>query len=103
MANVTDIKNGICDEVFVELEAMKDKLAVLREKVECSYPAEDTFLGLQERHLYELAEQIEWRLQILSHACPYDWKGSADFEDNIVSVGPAEKFDTDFSGGYIGG
>jgi len=59
--------------------------------------------GLFDRHLSELVDQVDWKLQILSHTCPYDWKGSDEFGENTVSVGPAEKTAIDFSGGYIGG
>jgi hypothetical protein len=103
MANVKDIKIGICDEVYTELEGMKERLETLKEKFQRAYPVEDKLSGLYNRHLHELAEQIEWRLQILSHACPHDWKGSADYEENTVSVEPQKTFETDFSGGYVGG
>jgi hypothetical protein len=103
MANVKDMRKGICDDVYTELAGMKEKIEALTEKLKRTYPAEDALSGLYSRHLHELAGQIEWRLQILSHACPHDWKGSEDYEENIVSVGPPEKFETDFSGGYVGG
>ncbi len=55
------------------------------------------------RHLSELADQIEWKLQILSHSCPVDWKGSAEYAE-IAEVNTMEKsVDLDFSPGYVGG
>ena len=105
MATVKDIKKGFCDDIYTELAGMKEKIEVLQSKLTRSYPAEDELFKLYDRHLHELVEQIDWKLQILSHACPHDWKGSAgtEYEENSVSVGPAESFDKDFSGGYIGG
>lgn len=105
MATMKDIKKGLCDEVYTELAGMKEKIIALQNKLARSYKVEDEIFGLYDRHLHELVDQIEWKLQILSHACPYDWKGSAEaeYEENTVSVGPAETFETDFSGGYVGG
>ncbi len=105
MATLKDIKKGLCDDVYTELAGMKQKIVALQNKLARSYKAEDDILGLCDRHLHELVDQIEWKLQILSHACPYDWKGSAEveYQENTVSVGPAETFETDFSGGYVGG
>jgi hypothetical protein len=55
------------------------------------------------RHLSELADQIDWKLQILAHSCPVDWKGSADYEE-IAEVSTLEKSgDVEFSPGYVGG
>jgi hypothetical protein len=56
-----------------------------------------------QRHLKELAEQIEWKLQILSHACPFEWEGSREKVESIVSVQPEVPKGPDFSGGYVGG
>ncbi len=105
MAAVKDIKKGVCDNVFSGLSDVKKRIEVLRDDLARTYKAEDKLSGLYERHLGELVEQIDWKLQILSHACPYDWKGSADveYEDNTVSVGPADISMPNFAGGYLGG
>lgn len=108
MAMVKDAKKakGICDNVFTELSGMQKKIMALRDDVTRTYGIENDLIGMFERHLHELADQIEWKLQILSHACSYDWKGSSadEYTENVVSVGPAEKpAGPDFSGGYLGG
>jgi hypothetical protein len=103
MGAVKDIKKGVCDNMFSGLTDAKKKIETMRDDLARTYKAEDKLTGLYVRHLGELVEQIEWKLQILSHACPHDWEGSAEYDENTVSVGPAEKFETDFSGGYIGG
>jgi hypothetical protein len=104
MATVKDINKDFCDDVFTELSGMKKRIMDMRDNLARIFGAEGDLFGKYERHLCELADQIEWKLQILSHACPYDWKGSAEYAENIVSVGPAEKApETDFSGGYLGG
>ena len=103
MATVKEIKKGYCDEVYTELSGTKNKILSMRDKLARTYPAESELSVLYDRHLCELTDQIEWKLQILSHACPYDWKGSAAYEDNAVSVGPADTSTPNFAGGYLGG
>ena len=103
MATVKNIKKDYCNEVFTKLSGMRDRLVRMRADAARTYAGEARLFGLFDRHLGELVDQIEWKLQILSHACPYDWKGSADYEENPVSVGQVEKTTTDFSGGYLGG
>jgi hypothetical protein len=105
MAAVKDIKKGVCDNLFSGLSDVKKKIEALRGDLTRTDKGDDKLTGLYERHLGELIDQVEWKLQIMSHACPYDWAGSAEaeYDENTVSVGPAEKFETDFSGGYIGG
>ncbi len=95
---------SFCDEVYTELTDMRMKLMTMNDELSVNYgdetPPYDTF----RRHLVELADQIEWRLQILSHACPYDWKGSKEKVESVVSVPQAEKTgEPEFSGGYLGG
>jgi hypothetical protein len=103
MATAKNISKSICDETFSELENVKDKIRALRSHLVRDYAGEEKILGVYERHLSELIEQIDWKLQILSHSCAYDWKGSSEYEENVVSVGPAEKTIEDFSPGYVGG
>jgi hypothetical protein len=103
MATVKNIKKDYCDDVYTELSGMRDRIMRMREDLARTNAGEAHFFELFDRHLGELADQLEWKLQILSHACPYDWKGSAGYEENRVSVGQVEKPITDFSGGYLGG
>jgi hypothetical protein len=105
MATVKEINvKGFCDAAYTELSGMKKKILDMRDDLAHTYGAETKVFGMYERHLRELADQIEWKLQILSHACPFDWKGSVEYAENIVSVGPAEKApEIEFSGGYLGG
>ncbi len=103
MASVLNVKEskGFCDEVFTELSAMKRKLVELKERSSAGGMQEGIEGGKFGRQLAELAEQIDWRLQILSHSCPYDWRGSVDYEGAQVE---AEKVkDVEFSPGYLGG
>jgi hypothetical protein len=105
MATVKNIKlTNYCDDVNNELVGMKSRIDALREDVKKAYGAESPVTHEHERHLCELSDMIEWKLQILMKVCPFDWKGAEqDFEDT-VSVGPDKSLETsEFSGGYIGG
>lgn len=103
MATKKDIKRDLCDDVYSELSGIKEKLLAMRDDLARTSGVETNVLGLFDRHLGELVEQVDWKLQILSHVCPFDWKGSSGYEENTVSVGAVEKTSTDFSGGYLGG
>ncbi len=103
MATAKRIGKNICDETYSELENVRGKIVALRGHLVRDYAGEGKVLEVYERHLSELIDQIEWKLQILSHSCAYDWKGSTEYEENTVSVGPAEKSEEDFSPGYLGG
>ncbi len=102
MGSVSDVKKtkDICDLVYTELDGMKNKIVLMREHISKSYGADSYVSTIYDRHLAELVDEINWKLQILSHSCPYDWKGSADFE-GAVQVEDSEK--PEFSPGYLGG
>jgi len=103
MGTTKNIKKGLCDDMFNELSDIKEKLVAMRKDIARTNGVEAKVSGLFDRHIGELVDQVDWKLQILSHACPYDWSGSADYEENTVSVGAVEKTINDFSGGYLGG
>jgi hypothetical protein len=109
MGTVQDIKHttvkSFCDEVYTELAGMRMKIITMSDDLSMAYGDESKPLDTFKRHLEELAGQIEWKLQILSHACPYDWKGSKEAVETTVSVRQPETKEEgpDFSGGYVGG
>jgi hypothetical protein len=105
MASVMNVKEskGFCDEVYTTLADMKKKILELKDRSVAKSPGEDIEGGMFGRHLSELADQIDWKLQILSHSCPVDWKGSEDYEET-AQVDTIAKFgDVEFSPGYVGG
>jgi hypothetical protein len=105
MASVKDISvKAFCDDVYTELAGMRMKLLTMIDELSISYGEEGQPFKNYHRQLTELADQIEWKLQILSHACPYDWKGSVEKVETVVSVRePDVSGGPDFSGGYVGG
>jgi hypothetical protein len=108
MGSVLDLKDptvkSFCDVVYTELAGMKMKILALSDDLSMAYGDDSEPNLMFKRRLGELADQIEWKLQILSHACPYDWKGSKEAIESIVSVRQTETVEgPDFSGGYLGG
>ncbi len=101
MATIKDAKvRNYCDAVDKELSGMKEKITMLLENVRGTYGEESEIFRAHERHLAELADFIDWKLQILMKACPFDWKGRDKDVESTVSVSPSG---TDYSGGYVGG
>lgn len=95
---------SFCDEVYTELAGMRMKILTMTDELSTTYGEETAPFNTFKRHLGELADQIEWKLQILSHACPYEWKGSKEKVESTVSVRePDIAQGPDFSGGYVGG
>ena len=95
---------AFCNDVYTELAGMRMKILMMSNDLVETYGEESRPLNTYKRHLNELADQIEWKLQILSHACPYDWKGSAENIETVVSVKQTDTAEgPDFSGGYLGG
>lgn len=103
MATVTDVKGGkaFCDAVYQELSGMKKKILELKSR-SAGEGGEKAIISVFERHLGELADEIDWKIQILAHSCPYDWAGSSEFEHD-VQVNPVEGARDEFSPGYVGG
>lgn len=106
MGSVLNMKESkiFCDEVFTQLTSMREKVIELKTRSSVGGPVTDIDGGKFVRHLTELADLIEWKLQILSHSCAFDWKGAAEYEADAQVNGMSKAPDSDtFSGGYVGG
>ncbi len=106
MASVLNVKESkeFCDDVYTQLTDMKKKIIKLKDRSIAGEPESDTDGGKFGRQLSELADDIEWRLQILSHSCPYGWKGASEYEGDAQVDEFDRAPDSDsFSAGYIGG
>jgi hypothetical protein len=105
MASLMNVKEskGFCDEVYTRLADMKKEILELRDQSVARSPGKDIEGGMFVRHLSELADQIDWKLQILSHSCPVDWKGSADYTETAQVNAVEKPGDIEFSPGYVGG
>jgi hypothetical protein len=104
MATRQTIKKQDCDDVLSELSYMIQNIYDLRDHFVKTYGRESEEGRIHERHLTDIAEYIDWKLQILTAACPFDWKGLGDDVQSVVSVNqPGVPAGPDFSGGYVGG
>lgn len=105
MASLMNVKEskGFCDEVYTRLTDMKKQLIELRDRSVAKSPGIGIEGGMFGRHLGELADQIDWKLQILSHSCTIDWKGSAEYEEIAEVNTMVKSADAEFSPGYLGG
>src|SRR5512139_1202600 len=108
MATANEIKEkAYFEDVYRELEGLKTRLYVLREELARTYGIDSPTLLAHDRHLVEMAEYIDWKLQILEKGTPFDWKTAKGGRLNIqsdVSVQVTEGMaEPEFSGGYLGG
>jgi hypothetical protein len=105
MASVMNARESaaFCDEVYTELTDMKKRIIELEHKSVAKSPGKDIEGGMFVRQLNELADQIDWKLQILSHSCAIGWEGAENYEET-AQVSTIEKSrDGEFSPGYVGG
>jgi hypothetical protein len=105
MATVKEIKvSGYCDEVSAKLMDIKESIHMLQEDAKKVYGETSERSEIYVRHLCELADMVEWKLQLLMKACPFEWKGTDREFDRVASVASSEDIaKSEFSGGYIGG
>jgi hypothetical protein len=104
MATVKDMKKKeYCDEVLSELAFMIQNVHDLREHAGRMLGAGSELALMHDRHLAEIADYLDWKLQVLTTACPFEWKGMGDGVQDVVSVRQPDLNGPDFSGGYVGG
>jgi len=108
MATANEMKEKAYFEyVYKELESIKMRLYLLREELARTYGKDTPMLAAQDRHLIELVEYVDWKLQILEKGTAFDWMTAGKNRQDIqseVSVQPDQDFTgPQISGGYLGG
>ena len=95
------------EDVERELEGIKRRIYLLREELAGTYGKDSPMLVTQDRHLIELAEYVDWKLQVLEKGSAFDWKTSRgdrkDIESDVSVQAPVGGSGPDISGGYLGG
>jgi hypothetical protein len=95
------------EDVDRELEGIKRRIYLLREELATTYGKDNPILVAQDRHLVELAEYVDWKLQVLEKGTAFDWtttRGSRkDIQSDVSVQVPVSSTGPDFSGGYLGG
>lgn len=77
-----------CDTVYNELMGMKGKLQELIDNtghVE-DYPQVENVVKTHAAHLQDIMGMIDWKMQILTKACPADWTKYPEGAQRDVSV-----------------
>ena len=104
MATAKEIKEkAYLEDVYKELEGIKMKLSGLREDLARTYGKDSAIFMAHDRHLLEMFEYIDWKLQVLEKGTGFDWKGEKNAFESDVSVGQTDTRGPEFSGGYVGG
>jgi hypothetical protein len=105
MATANKIKEKIYfDEIYKQLEEMKSRVLILRDDLADTYGKDSPVLIGHDRHLLELAEYIDWKLQVLEKGTSFDWKTAKGIKPGIESdVSVQITTGSDYSGGYLGG
>ena len=94
-------QKGYCDEILEELALMIETVNDLRDEAGRVYGKDSAVFRTHDKHLGELAEYLDWKLQLLTTACPFEWKGITGVE-SVVSVRQPEA-GPEISGGLLGG
>jgi len=95
------------EDVERELEGIKRRIYLLREELARTYGKDSPMLVAHDRHLIELAEYVDWKLQVLEKGTSFDWMTSRgarkDIESDVSVLAPVDGSGPDISGGYLGG
>jgi len=105
MASAKDIDiTSFCDSVFDELTDMKSRALDLVGCIEHMKDEDKEIVKSHITHLREIANVIDWKLEILTKVCPAGWTKYSKGADNVVSVKEPEEFDRKFAAaGDMGG
>src|SRR5208337_4454033 len=93
-----------CDSVYDELTDMKSRALDLVGCIEHMKGEEKELVKSHISHLRDIANLIDWKLEILTRVCPADWTKYSKGAENVVSVKVSEEFDREFAAaGDMGG
>lgn len=94
--------SGYCDSLYTELNDIKNKLIGFKGRIEGMTGKERDVLASHIKHIDELIESVEWKMEIFSKSCPVDWSKFGKEAESTVSVPSSEGKDMP-AGGYAGG
>jgi hypothetical protein len=84
---------------------MKDSLNAFLTQIDLMGGKEKGVLNSHVKHLNDLIQTIDWKLEIFSKECPVDWSNFGKKSESTASVPLSESWkESDFpSGGFAGG
>lgn len=96
--------NSYCDSLYTELFKIKASLVEYVTQIEHMDGKERSILNPFVRHLNELINTIDWKLEIFTKVCPVDWGRFVKGVESNVSVSTdTMKEGEQIAGGYFGG
>jgi len=89
--------------MYRELSGMRSKLLGFVNDIEHMKGPESDVLKPHIPHFQDIARTIDWKLEILTRVCPFDWTGYAGVE-KTASVQVQELSEKEpIAAGYLGG
>ncbi|HAM53695.1 MAG TPA: hypothetical protein DCP92_24505 [Nitrospiraceae bacterium] len=73
--------DSYCDSVYRELSGMKSRLLGFIRDIELMEGTKRQTLQPHIQHFHDIIETIDWKLEILTKVCPFDWVGRSDESD----------------------
>lgn len=96
--------NNYCDCLYTELSGMKENLGGFLTQIDLMEGKDKTVLSSHVRHLNELIQTIDWKLEIFAKECPIDWNKFGKGSESTASVPTSEDLkESDFPGGGFAG
>ena len=81
MASVKETEFGnYCDTVYRELSDMRSRLLGFVKEIELMKGPKKEMLESHISHFQDIIRTIEWKLEILTRVCPFEWAGYAGVE-----------------------
>jgi len=92
-----------CDDMYRELSGMKSRVEGFVHEIEHMKGPEGEVLKPHISHFQDIARTIDWKLEILTRVCPFEWSGYTNVE-RTASVFVEELPEKETIGaGYLGG
>lgn len=95
-----------CNRMYSELSQMRTKLLGFVSEIEQMKGPEKELLKSHVSHFEEIAKTIEWKLEILTRVCPFDWAGYPSVEKTAsvrMDEDLVKKYPVGVGAGDIGG
>ena len=96
--------DSYCDRVYTELTEMKSRLLGFVREIDQMRGADKDLLESHKSHLNDIVRTLDWKLEIFTRVCPFEWSGFADVEKTAsvrLEEGLSEK--ESIAAGYLGG
>jgi hypothetical protein len=105
MASAREVAvRNYCDRVYDELSGMKSRLLDFVKEIEMGTGPDKDMLKTHIPHFHDIIRTIDWKLEILTKVCPFDWTKYAGEVERTSVESQEGKFEKEsMAGGYIGG